>query len=225
MNLVYRNNELKIRELQNRLNKKKTELALAEQSNKEFKELTVKTEKAKETLAETRRTLMKFKSLYDITNEEDTKYKQRRLDYLSDFIDKNLGIIFPYDDLKAKIDVDFKYKSQLAELILKDSEGFTYVPKKAEGGLKRHLISFSSSLALAQCMGAHKLYMDEAFNTAHPENLTKLGEILNELTKTDFQVILVEHQSDIYKDVPRREIHLSKDPIHKRVVVDEIIDY
>lgn len=225
MDLIYKNNELKLRELHNKLNKRKTELALAEQSNKEFKELTVKTTKAKETLNETRRTLSKFKNLFDLANEEDSKYKQRRVDYLSDFIDKNLEIIFPYDDLKAKIDVDFKYKSQFAELILTDSEGFKYVPKKAEGGLKRHLISFSSSLALAQCMGANKLYMDEAFNTAHPENLTKLGEILNELTKTDFQVVLVEHQSDIYKDVPRREIHLSKDPIYKRVVVDEIIDY
>ncbi|WP_394862080.1 P-loop NTPase family protein [Paraclostridium bifermentans] len=211
--------------LKNKLNNKKTELALAKKSNEELKDIKVKYNNAVETLKDINFMVEAFNQFHLVTNQEDANFKRRRLDYLCNFIDANLEKIFPYDNLKAKIPVDFKYKSQVAKLKLVSGDKVSRSPKIASGGLKRHLISFSSSLALAECMGMNKMYLDEAFNSSSPENLTKIGEILYELVKKDFQVVLVEHKSDIYKDLPRREIHLKRDELTNKVSVTDVIDY
>lgn len=220
-----RNYSIELEGLKTKLNRSKTELALAKRSNEELKEIYTKHAYAEETLNEVKFMLSSFKDFSVLVNKEDAKFKQRRLDYLCNYIDNNLQRIFPYDDLKSKIYVNFKYKSQLAKLKLRNSKGREFIPKIAEGGLKRHLISFSSSLALVECLGGNKIYMDESFSTSSPENLTKIGVILQDLVEKNFQVVLVEHQSDIYKDLPRREIHLDRDKIQNKVIVTNIIDY
>ena len=67
--------------------------------------------------------------------------------------------------------------------------------------------------------------MDEAFSASSPENLTKAGKVLESLLKKNFQVILIEQTNEIYKDLPRREIILEKEPIKDEVIVKSITDY
>lgn len=160
-----------------------------------------------------------------LANQEDTNYKTRRLDYLSTYIEDNLAIIFPNEQFKCKIDYDYKYKSSKAQLKLQPKSGKHRLPSIAEGKLCQELISFSSAVAITDCMGISGFYLDEAFAASSPENLTKAGKLLHKLIESGYQILLIEQKDDIYKDLPRNEIHLEKSPINDEVIVKDIVTY
>lgn len=161
-----------------------------------------------------------------MVTKEDLEYKERRLDYLCSYMDKNLDIIFPYDNFKTKVLTSNKYGNERAELLLYAGENKNpRVPAYSEGKMLRQLLSFSASIGLAECLGKYSFYMDEAFSAASPENLSKVGLLLKDILDKGFQVIIIEQTPEVYKDLPRREIILEKDPVKKSVKVVNVIDY
>ena len=160
-----------------------------------------------------------------VCNREDNSYRERRINYITSYIDNNLETIFPNEGFKSKIYFDYKHKAQRVKLTLIDKLGVERNPRITEGMMLQQLISFSASIGLCECMMQRKIYMDEAFSASSPENLTKVSKLIKSLIEKDFQVILIEQKDDIYKDLPRREINLIKSEIQDSVVIFSTVDY
>lgn len=211
-------------EHKNKINKKKVELAVAKENNKRYKSL----EKDYNTVLEIHDELKQYVNLLEIfitaCTTEDNAYRERRKEYMTSYIDENLNIIFPDEGFRSKLEFDYKYKSQMVALTLIDKFGIERMPRLSEGMMLQQLISFSASIGLAECMGKNKIFMDEAFSASSPENLTKVGRLVEHLISKGFQLIVIEQKDDIYKDIPRREIHLLKDVLTDKVEINKCID-
>ena len=209
-----------------KVNKGLVELELAKKNNKILQTLEEDLDeclKVKSSLEGFINMLTAFESM---VTKEDLAYKERRLDYLCSYMDKNLDIIFPYDNFKTKVLTSNKYGNERAELLLyAGNNQRPRVPAYSEGKMLRQLLSFSASIGLAECLGKYSFYMDEAFSAASPENLSKVGLLLKDILEKGFQVIIIEQTPEIYKDLPRREIILEKDPVGKKVKVVNVVDY
>ncbi|GAA0101664.1 hypothetical protein UT300012_23790 [Paraclostridium bifermentans] len=209
-----------------KINKELVDLEIAKKNNKILQTLEddlEECEKVKNNLEQFVTMLTAFDSM---TTKEDLAYKERRLDYLCSYMDKNLEVIFPYDNFRTKVSTSNKYGNERAELLLYNGGSNTpRVPAYCEGKMLRQLISFSGAIGLAECLGSHSFYMDEAFSAASPLNLSKVGKLLQDILNKGFQVIIIEQTNEIYKDIPRREIILERDPIGNCVKVVSITDY
>ncbi len=208
-----------------RVNNRYTEIEMAKRDNKILKTLDNDLEKVENVEKNLKIFVNMLSTFKAVTDKEDLAYKERRVNYLCSYIDANLEHVFPYDNFKSKINLDLKYNNKKAELALVDKYGKSRIPAYSEGKMLRQLISFSSAVGLAECLGKSSIYMDEAFSASSPENLTKAGKVLESLLKKNFQVILIEQTNEIYKDLPRREIVLEKEPIKDEVIVKSITDY
>lgn len=211
-------------EYKNKINRKKVDLELAKENNKRYKSL----EQDYNTVLDVQEELQQYVSLLEIfitaCTTEDNAYRERRKEFMTSYIDENLHIIFPEEGFKSKLEFDYKYKSQVVSLTLVDKFGIERLPRLSEGMMLQQLISFSASIGLSECMGKNKIFMDEAFSASSPENLTKVGKLLEHLISKDLQIIVIEQKDDIYKDIPRREIHLIKDVLTDKVEISKCID-
>ena len=209
-----------------RVRDKETQLHTARIYNDQFNSVKVKYDKTK-ALYNDIKMLEKLYSIYvKFLTNEDHNFKQRRLEYLEKYIDSNLDIIFPNECFKSHIEFDYSYNSQKVSLTLIDREGKVRIPSICEGSLLQQLIGFSAAVAITECLGSNKFYMDEAFSASSMENKSKIADLLKKLVQdSGFQIILIEQSDDIYKDIPRREIYLNKDEITAEVSVVKTIDY
>lgn len=207
------------------LNKKKVKLEVAKENNKNLKELESNYQK----VSNLEKTLEEFVQLLKIFSkvcvDEDNAYRERRIKYITSYIDKNIQIIFPEEEFKSKLKFDYSRNMQRVKLTLVDYTGEERNPRMSEGKMLQQLISFSSAVGLTECMNGNKLYTDEAFSASSPENLTKISKLLKTLIERDFQIILIEQEDDVYKDLTRREIWLGKDPITREVEVLSSTNY
>lgn len=207
------------------LNVKKANLMTAKENNKRVNKIKADFVKVQELEHDLSAYVRNLELFYKLVSSESANYKQRRLDFLSNYIDENIKAIFPHEGYKTKIHVDFKNKSGKAYLKIIDKNGKVGLPSVSSGKMLQQLISFSSAIGIAECLGMNKFYMDEAFAASDMENLTKVGLLLKKILEEDFQVLLIEQKDDIYKDLPRREIHIKKDVITGEIRVDDITDY
>lgn len=166
-----------------------------------------------------------FNTFLKILAAEDNAFKQRRLKYLEAYIDRNLEVIFPNEGFRSKIHFDYSYNNQKVTLYLVDRYGKVRIPSVCEGSLLQQLIGFSAAVGIIECLGANKLYMDEAFSASSMENLTKISSLLKKLIEEDFQILIIEQKNDIFKDLPRREINIAKDAIKESVKILSVTDY
>lgn len=204
---------------------KKAQLNEAINTNKKLDETKAKLE---ESVAVSK----SFKTYYTIMNicfklcsEEDVKYKNKRIKFLSKYIEDNIDTIFPLEKFTAEIFSDFSYNKQKAYLKLHDTDGNIRLPHINEGKLYQELLSFSSGIGIAESLGKNKFYMDEVFAASSPEKLCQISILLANVVTAGMQILMIEQKNDIYKDIPRREIRLHKDPISKMVILDSITDY
>ena len=205
---------------------KRRELDIAKFYNAQYDEVKAKYDKTKDLLNDISTLKQLFSIFISLLTNEDHNFKERRVKYLEKYIDNNLDIIFPNECFKSKIDFDFSYNSQKVSLTLLDREGRERIPSVCEGSLLQQLIGFSAAVAIAECLGYDKFYMDEAFSASSMENKSKIANLLKKLVEeSGFQIILIEQSDDIYKDIPRREIYLKKDEITAAVSVVKTIDY
>lgn len=163
-----------------------------------------------------------YKKLVD---REDASYKDKRTHFIEAQIEEPMALIFPTKNFKVKLDMSTFRNKIRASLKLQDKFGRVCKPKMGEGKLCRQLISFGGSCAVSKTYGMDKVFTDEAFSASSPENLTKVGTLIKDIVEDGKQVILVEQQDTIYKDISRREIRIDTDPITEDVVILEVVDY
>lgn len=209
-----------------KVNKGLVDLELAKKNNKILQTLEDDLEECLKVKSSLEKFITMLTTFEAMATKEDLAYKERRLDYLCSYMNKNLDIIFPYDNFKTKVTTSNKYGNERAELLLYAGDNKNpRIPAYTEGKMLRQLLSFSASIGLAECLGKYSFYMDEAFSAASPENLSKVGLLLKDILEKGFQVIVIEQTPEIYKDLPRREIILEKDLVGKKVKVVNVVDY
>ena len=222
----------------NKLIEKKVQLERSKLMNAERERIQQKLASVQELEREMKQHLESLKTLKTIVTKEDDEFKKRRINYLSDRITEVLATIFPEEQFEAEIVYDFKYGSDKAYLTLKDKNGKTRIPFISEGKLCQYLISFASTVSTVLGLGATEIFIDEAFGVSSSANLPKVGEIIKEYSENGLQFFIISQNSDLYNDIPRREIHFHKDipsddarfgedDVAKigKVVIDKIVEY
>jgi len=211
--------------IQSRITTRKIELETAKKTNERVETVRKNFEYINELENELTTYVKNIGVFAKLVEVETSNYKQRRMDFLSNYVENNIATIFPNKGYKAKIRIDSRYNKQRAVLELISKNGYVGIPHMNSGKLLQELISFSSAIAIAECLGRDKFYMDEAFAASSPENLTKVGLLLKKLVDEKFQILLIEQKDDIYKDIPRREIHIREDELTSEVKVVSTLDY
>lgn len=209
----YNDLNYKLRDMQNKLERKKVMLEVTRENNNKFLELKEKYDKAVETKKLLDAYVQSMEILYKCCNSENNKYKRKRLDYVEKFLDEKLDIVFPDDNFSAKIVIDNKYGNNVAYLTLLTADGKERTPLVSEGKFCQQLLSSNSAIALIKCLGVNRLFLDEAYANSSAKNIAKVGNMLKDLVGSGIQIILIEHKEEIYKDIPRREIYVEKDPL------------
>lgn len=204
---------------------RKMEYSRAKDSNKNYEKNKYKIDKLQELYELLNTYMLSLNTISLSVTKNYNKFKQDRLNVLSTYIDSNLIYVFPNETLTSDIRIDNKYKKDFIKLYLKDEVGNFRNPAISEGGFCSELLSFTSIFALCSCLGLNKMYLDEAFANSDPDNLAKVGQLLNHAVSNGFQVLIIEQRNDVCKDIPRREFHLSKDPILKKVMIDSVLDF
>lgn len=197
----------------NRLFYKKSQLMEAKKTNAELVDLTKNLNEVKELRAEIENNIAGYKTLIKITKAEDLNYRNRRLAFIEENLDNYIDLIFPNEGFKSKINCRVKYNSERAVLTLENKVGRVSKPKRLEGKLCRQLINFSATKVISECFNLYKLYLDEAFTASSRTNLTKISTIIKSAVESGTQILLIEQEDGVYKDLPRREIHISKNPL------------
>lgn len=202
----------------NKLNKAKETQAKRE-------ELLPKVKKAKECLDELETEIENMKIYRKLLEREDGIYQDNRTSFMESQIEESVARIFPTKNYKVNLKLKpFRGKLR-ASLTLKDKSGRISRPKMGEGKFCQQLISYSASCAISKTYSVDKICSDEVFSASSPGNLSKVGGILKDSIESGIQMILVEQQTEVYKDLPRREIHLKLDDVTLDVLPPEIIDY
>ena len=169
--------------------------------------------------------LNNLKFILAAVQEESAAFASRRINYLGACIDEHLACAFPTKGFYTELIPDVYRGKKVIELNLKNRFGNGGPPSVRNGKMCMEIISFSASACVADCLATDKIYSDEAFAASSVENLTNAGRILKSYIDRGFQIFLVEQKPDVYKDLPRHEIHLINDPETLQVVVDSYKDY
>lgn len=212
-----------------RLMEKRLQLERSKVINEEVKKLRIRVDAIDEMLFDVVGQLNSLKKLETIITKESDSFRERRVTYLDDQITDALSVIFPEKDFKAKIQYDFKYGSSKAYLRLKDRKGNNRSPFVTEGKLCQYTIGFISTVSTVVGLGASIIFIDEAFGVSSKKNLPKIGEMIQSYADTGLQFIIISQSSDLYADIPRREIHLelekgiSQD--YDKVALTKVIDF
>jgi len=155
--------------------------------------------------------------------KENDHFRTSRLEYLNASITDAIAEVFPDKKLKAEVSCDFKRQNAVG-LKLVDGEGNSFKPNICNGKLMQYLISFSSVSKIAESLGYHNLFVDEAFGVASVGKLPVVGDSIMGKVRDGVQVVLVSQNPVLYSDVPRREIRLHYDSLGKKAVLDEVVD-
>lgn len=199
--------------------------------NEESRRIKAEIAKLEEILSNIQAQLDSMSNIKVVTSKENDGFQKRRVKYIEDQITNALAVIYPEDDFTAKIEYDFKYGSSKAYLHLEDGKGNDRLPFMTEGKLCQYLISFISIVSTVMGLGASEIFIDEAFGVSSENNLPKIGKMIKSHSDDGIQFIIIAQNSDLYADIPRREIRFHKEPatdgfeLSGKVVIDEIIDF
>ena len=208
-----------------KLSYKKSKFEEAKKTNEQLTNLKARLNQVLELKNEVEQSYYDFDLLAKICKEEDKNYKNRRLAFIENNIEKDIDLIFPNEGFKPKISCDVKYNNDTAVFTLLSRTGRVSTQKKSEGRLCRQLISFSATKVISECFNLNKLYIDEAFTASSRENLTKISGILKTALDAGKQIILIEQEDGSYKDLPRREISIEKNPLSLETQIVSVKDY
>lgn len=211
--------------LRGSLVKMKVDLEVGRRDNEQLEIIESKLQKVNELVPRVEGYIKYLEKIKRMTIEEDAAFKKRRLAEISVEITNSLGIIFPVESFRAVLDCEFKHRNQRAELTLYHKNGTERIPDVSEGMLLQQLISYSSSMGLSWNMGANKAFTDEVFSAAYKENLSKLADIMRFYLEAGMQILMIEQSEEGYKDLPRREFRIVKDPVSEEVILESTLDY
>lgn len=209
-------------EYKGRLNSKIQEL---EKANQLHKETTERLRVANNSLVKVTNLRRKLQLLLTEAQDQDIEYKNRRLDYISLQVTEFINKAFPYDGYEAKVLCEPK-RGFTTSLQLIDGEGHNRLVHMSEGKFNQALISLGSCISITISLGAEMILLDEPIAVSDANNIVLVSQMYDELVKQGVQIILIEQRPEGYQGVEnRRELRLTKDPIRKRVLPPEIVNF
>lgn len=218
--MFYKNDDIYRNALMNR----KIRLERMKVEEEKRQEVKAKLEGLQELESELSEYMSDLKMISETTDSVDRDFKKRRLSFVNGIITEALDEIFPQEGLQARLDCDFNRKTE-AVLELKDKHGNLLDPDMCSGKLQQYLISFSAVAGIVEGLGIHNIYVDEAFGVASADILGDIGQIIKKHIDKGMQIVLVAQNPALYQDLPRKEIHLRKDPVLDSVAVEKELIY
>ncbi|MNN43030.1 hypothetical protein D3C81_1572460 [compost metagenome] len=203
-------NNYRIEELRKTYYKKLNELENAKTNNNKLEENIIKQSQINDNLIKARGYLTILQNIEEEARINGNRYKQNRVSRIELEIDSSIDYIFPDENLSSKIIVDEKGKGK-AKLVLLDERNKARNPRNTEGGLLKQLVSFTASHGISRMQGVNVLFVDEAFGNSSPENKAKVGTILNKCVEEGMQIILITQGGELYQDLSRKMIYLTKE--------------
>lgn len=207
------------------LNNLKLEISKTKISNEKIEKIRAKIDSINLILENVNDYINKLKFLLKVIVTEETKFRERRLNFINSSITKALKLIFPEENFEAYVDCDISRNRGYAQLLLKDLNGNDRIPSIQEGKMCQYLISFAAIVAVTSALGSSAIFIDEAFGAASEDNIQKMGPTLEKLANNGVQIILISQNSALYENIERREICFHKDPLEQKVVLDAVNDY
>ena len=189
----------------------------AKENNQKRKIVVERFEESKELRNDIDEYRRKILLLFSICNERAAKYTDERKSLIEKVVESNLTYLFPEERFKVKIDLDVSKKGREACQLLLGSRvpgtsELIYSPTSAQNGrFVRQLISMVVVYSLNKLRGLDTIFFDETLSSSDRVNLTKLKPLLDRIRDDGMQVILIEHKSELYSDVERRQFNLYKD--------------
>ena len=190
-------------------------LKTAESNNEKLLKYEEKVNESLSLLENIRAYKKKLELLLAVCNKKAESFMNERVSLLEQTVQDNLYYVFPEESFIVKLDLDItKAGRESCKLLLgkKTPNGIVFSPTTAQNGrFVRQLISVVVVYTLNYLRGSDMMYMDEALASSDKDNLTKLKPLLDRMTKGGMQTILIEHKSELYDDVSRRQFTLRKD--------------
>lgn len=193
-----------------KLSKARSYIKYAKESNTKLERYQKLLDEALDLSKTARAYLNALKITLDITQKESQNLKETRQFILEQEVTNVLSTVFEGEQFRAKLDVNTNLKTKTADLTLISRNGYRRKPVLSNGKCAQQVVSFSVVKSVLDFLGCDLVVLDEAFASSDRENLLKLSKLLSDTAK-EKQIILVEHKEEIYKNLPRREIRLTKD--------------
>lgn len=193
-----------------KLSKARSYIKYAKESNTKLERYQKLLDEALDLSKTARAYLNALKITLDITQKESQNLKETRQFILEQEVTNVLSTVFEGEQFRAKLDVNTNLKTKTADLTLISRNGYRRKPVLSNGKCAQQVVSFSVVKSVLDFLDCDLVVLDEAFASSDRENLLKLSKLLSDTAK-EKQIILVEHKEEIYKNLPRREIRLTKD--------------
>lgn len=151
-------------------------------------------------------------------------YKRDRLEELSLETEEVLSRIFPNEDFSVRLRPDMQRNEQITKLEIGQDDVFSEM-KDQNGRMCRQVTSFKINTKIQELRNAVPVLVDEALNSGDDETTQQMGIEIKGLVDRGVQVILIEHKAGLYKDLPRLQVNLVKDPILRKVTEVTVTEY
>lgn len=206
------------------LHRAKTELQQQKEINAKAEELKIKLDASKNAydIASMIRSL--YQKYILMCLKEEKEYKERRTKFLTDYISDSIAAVFPNRDLVAELVEKTSYGKNNMIVKVIDAAGNHRNPENTEGMFCQQVISLASVVATVHNSKKNKVYLDEAFAMASPDNLSSAASLLYKAAEEGIQLIVIGQHSELYDNIPHREIILLFDELKGQTSVKEIID-
>lgn len=205
--------------------KKQNELENQKVINSKLAELQAKRDEVEDTLKYVTMVKELFEQYRDMCILEENAYKKRRKGFIEDYISDILSTIFPDETLTAHIEEVKRNGYNRVELRLTDEQGNVRNPYLTEGQFCQQLIALSAVIATIHNAHANKVYVDEAFAMASPDNLVKASKVLDRIQREGIQAVIISQHAELYRDIFHREIVLDYSTLTGTTRVTSIADY
>ena len=145
--------------------------------------------------------------LFQCMQKLSDKKQEDRIAFLNEYITNRLASLFPEHGYAARLNYD-KGRADTVRLELIKPDGTVSTPNIGQGQLMQYIISYSAVESIAQGLGVKNIFIDEAFGVCAENKLPEIGDMINASVNEGCQIILVSQHSELYDNIPHREIRL-----------------
>ncbi len=166
-------------------------------------------------------------ALQKLTEQGIRDFKIDRLDTLKMGIEEVVDLVFPGENYIARLVPGTNNKGIDLLLGKYDSQGNLDEAdiKDLNGRMCRQCIRFEIVTNIQRKLDALPILMDEAINSGDVESTEVLSTRIRQMVDQGCQIILTEHKEELFKNIPRRQINLTKDAVLDRIVDIEVVEY